>query len=160
MALTTPVISATIELPYCWVCGIRFLETGGTDPAVIRNRHHVVPQANGGKDGPTVTLCSAHHDLLHAVAEQALSYKPFASMVQNLSIEAGSKILYLAGVVVNSTRAVQDDPNKRGQVSGTMTGVQNRKLAVLAKAAKMSRWNTILWLIEKEYAQRFPQQPT
>ena len=160
LPLTDPPIYVTIDQQVCWVCGRRFIEEGGTDPAVIRNRHHVCPRANGGENGPTVTLCSAHHDLLHAVAEQALSNKPYEHLLKGLLPRELKTIRYLAGVVVNSTRLIADDPNKRGQVSVVFDGETDRMLSTLAKAGRTSRAKTLIALIRKEHQRLFPTIPT
>lgn len=151
-----PILSS-IELDRCWVCGKVFIECGGNDPAVIRNRHHIVPRACGGTDGPTVTLCSAHHDLLHAVATQALASKPFQPLMEGLQGMMSLKVSYLADVVCRSTRMVADDPNKRGQIGLTLSGTETAMLKRLAKDDKLSMAGVLIALLHKEYARRYPQ---
>lgn len=153
---TEPPITSSIDQEWCWICHRKFIECGGTDPSVIRNYHHIVPQANGGTDGPTVTLCSAHHDLLHAIATQILAQKPYENLLGGIVWQERRRVLYLASVVVRSTLAVANDPNKRAQVALVMTGVQRAKLGRLAEADKRSLSSQILHLIEAEYARRYP----
>lgn len=157
--MSEPLITKTVELDHCWVCGIKFIECGGTDPAVIRNRHHVVPTANGGKDGPTVTLCSAHHDLLHAIATQVLADKDWEHLLGEMSLQMRAKVIYLSRVVVRSTKAVENDPNKRGQVTVELTGVLRAQLRRLADSDRLSLQGEIIELIQKEYNRRFPVIP-
>lgn len=159
-ALPFEPIRTTLNLPHCWVCEEKFIECAGTDPRVIRNQHHVVPQANGGTDGPTVSLCSAHHDLLHAVATQVLANKPFEHLLGSLTgtVQA-AKIHYLASVVVNSTVAVADDPNKPAQLTLSLSGAERAKLRRLADLNKLSMANVLIALLNNEYQRRFPRVP-
>ena len=150
--------SFNLDRTVCWVCQRKFISCDGDDPAVILNEHHVVPRANGGEDGPTVALCSAHHDLLHEIATQALCFKPFVHMTGNLPEDQSYRVMYLAKVVVDSTRAVKNDPNKRGQCTIVMDGATDRMLNALAKAGKCSRTSAVLSLIQKEYNRLFPIQ--
>lgn len=46
-------------MPSCYIC---------TQQDAVMHLHHVVPQSAGGKDGPTVDLCSRCHNLLHSHA--------------------------------------------------------------------------------------------
>lgn len=153
-------IRETLNLPYCWVCGEKFIECGGLDPRMIRNQHHVIPQANGGSDGPTVSLCSAHHDLLHAVATQVLASKPFAHLLGDLTgTDQSAKIQYLASVVVRSTVAVADDPNKPAQITLALSGPERAMLRRLANLNDMSMANVLRSLLALEYQRRFPRVP-
>ena len=40
---------------------------------VVIHVHHVIPQAYGGRDGPTVELCADHHNMIHAAAVKIAS---------------------------------------------------------------------------------------
>lgn len=51
----------------CYVC---------SEEVSVPHEHHVIPQAYGGKDGPTVTLCANHHNLIHELAKAHMSGKP------------------------------------------------------------------------------------
>lgn len=152
-------ILASLELPHCWVCNQRFIECGGDDPAIIRNRHHIVPQANGGRDGPVVTLCSAHHDMLHAIATQMLARKSWEHLLGDYSLQIRERVLYLSEVVVRSTIAVANDPNKRAQVTVELNGATRAMLQALAQADKQSLAGEIVSLIVKEHQKRFPKIP-
>jgi hypothetical protein len=48
----------SIKMDRCWCCGERD----------SLHEHHCIPQAYGGVDGPTVTLCGVCHNLIHAAA--------------------------------------------------------------------------------------------
>jgi hypothetical protein len=58
----------------CFVC---------SEPASI-NEHHVVPQAKGGTDGPTVDLCANCHTRVHSIAKSMVAGKKAASYLQHL----------------------------------------------------------------------------
>lgn len=47
----------------CIICGSE----------VSLHEHHVIPQACGGRDGPTVMLCADHHNLIHYLAVRLVS---------------------------------------------------------------------------------------
>lgn len=44
-------------------------------PITFEQEHHVVPQAAGGKDGPTAQLCAGCHHALHRLADMMRSGK-------------------------------------------------------------------------------------
>ena len=51
-------IKESLILDHCWVCGS--IES--------KHDHHVIPRCYGGNNGPTVTVCANHHNLIHALA--------------------------------------------------------------------------------------------
>lgn len=104
-----------------------------------------------------MTLCSAHHDLLHAVATQALANKPFQHLMDHLQGMLSLKVSYLADVVCRSTRMVADDPNKKGQVVLALSGTETAWLKRLGKDDKLSMAGVLIALLHKEYARRYPQ---
>lgn len=103
----------SIELDHCWVCSAVFIEHGGK---AILNRHHVIPQAYGGVDGPTVTLCDTHHATLHQIAVALKAEKPYFQFIQNATPDEAKKLLYLGTVVYNAELATRNDPNKAAVV--------------------------------------------
>ena len=97
---------------HCWACGARFVTA---DPPGTANeeRHHIVPRAFGGENGPQVSLCDSCHSKVHKLA---------LNLVQDTSgwfasREHEQKIRYLANVIANAKKAVQFDPNKKFPVS-------------------------------------------
>ncbi|QDH83480.1 endonuclease [Achromobacter phage Motura] len=111
-------IFATITLPHCWVCGARFNDLPDNPGSAMREEHHVVPRAAGGADGPTVSLCETHHQMLHKVSagKEPRRYL-FHPLIQALpSKEQQQKVVYLATVAHNAFAATKDDPNKKRRV--------------------------------------------
>lgn len=85
-------ITSTIRLLRCWVCGSR---DGLHD-------HHVVPQSCGGTNGPTVTLCAVHHNVIHSEAYLKPDDRRFRG-----APAAVIKLAYLTQVIYNSYLAIQ-----------------------------------------------------
>lgn len=102
-------------LPYCWVCGVRFRDSNPPGMAT-RNDHHIVPVAAGGKDGPQVSLCSDHHDILHKIALRLSAKKPYFDLLGDETDEQKKKLYWLATVVHNAFSATKGDPNKKTSV--------------------------------------------
>ncbi len=97
-------------LDFCWVCGIRFNTAQPPGPAT-EERHHIIPRAFGGTDGPQVSLCSDHHNKLHRIAE-CIPKKPYAEWLAGEDPSNLPKLLWLATRVVNARETVRADPNK------------------------------------------------
>ena len=163
LEIDIPILKSLV-LDHCWVCKRKFISHGGTDPSVILNTHHIVPQANGGENGPTVTLCSAHHDLLHAVAVQILAHAPpaevAASFLDNLPALQHTRICYLSGVVVQSTLAVAADPNKKAKYTVDLSGAERKMVMELAKYRRLSISALLRNLVREEHTRLFPTIPS
>lgn len=99
-------IVAHTFLPHCWICNTKF------GPAVKEHRHHVIPRAYGGVDGPQVSLCDSHHSALHEIALKLYTKKPYFKL---LSTDPGinKRLMYLASVAYNSRLLTENDPNKK-----------------------------------------------
>lgn len=162
-----PPIRETISLPHCWVCGRAFFGEGGDDPSVVKHAHHVVPRAAGGTDGPTVSLCTHHHDLLHRIAEAWMPIlrrggTPTAGVDRGsrmLAVEAAAhvpRVSYLSRVVAVSLLEVENDPNKVKSVAITLLREDQERVADLLKIHKRSREDLFLALLRAEHARVFP----
>lgn len=143
----------------CWVCGEVFSnQPEATSGNIIRNEHHVVPRAYGGLNGPVVALCSAHHDLLHEVAD-LLTHTRQAEAEQRLSLlelPVRQRVLYLSNVVVQADYKTRNDPNRRGQIALVLEPQLKRELEKLAKLYGVSRDTVIKTLIHQQYTKEFP----
>lgn len=87
-------ITSTLLLGHCWVCGQR----------EGLNEHHLVPQSCGGTHGPTVTMCAAHHTVIHTEA-----YHPEHKRRFEGTLLQRTKLAYLAEVIYRSYAAVQGE---------------------------------------------------
>lgn len=142
----------TIKLPYCWVCGRYFIETGGDAQC---EHHHVVPKAAGGVDGPTVSICTDHHSLLHNIATAMSSGRSWFKLLQHeQDLDRKRKILYLAETVHNSFKAIENDPNRRVLCTISLD-VQHAQMIDFIKKIRgsKSREQVILLAIELLYRQ-------
>ena len=110
----TSVITESIRLAHCWIC----------QASVSLNEHHVVPRSYGGENGPTVTLCSDCHELIHKLAD-AEAYDDHYM--------ATPKICYLVKVIVRARRAAHVIGGKNWKYSRVWTDGQHTKLMRLAK---------------------------
>lgn len=91
-SMSTPPIESSLKLDHCWICR-------GTDGL---HEHHVVPQSCGGTHGPTVTICAAHHNVIHTEAYQPQEKRRFRGSPAEVN-----KLAYLAQVIYRSYNAVQ-----------------------------------------------------
>jgi hypothetical protein len=76
----------------CYICG---------EEAAI-NEHHIVPQAKGGTEGPTVELCATCHLRVHSVAKAMVAGKPYREYASNLSsldANQSERVLGLARII-------------------------------------------------------------
>lgn len=121
----------SMTLPHCWVCGTRFVDVPNPGPA-MREEHHIIPQAYGGTDGPTVSLCDGHHTALHRIAVALKGGKPYQHFLGTYDPIQISKLLYLATRVQEAEERTRNDPNKRSSVAVTIDSDVRRKLQALA----------------------------
>ena len=125
---------------------------------MLRNEHHVIPRAYGGSDGPLVSLDSAHHDLLHLIADKISSRQPFKHLTTGFSKESLERLMYLATRVAVAASTMGDDPNKRVPVHFTLSKSENEQLKQLTDFHRVSRERLLRELIRRSYITAF--QPT
>lgn len=147
---------ASISLPHCWVCGVRFTDSDPPGRA-SKNVHHIVPRRAGGTNGPTVTLCSDHHDCLHKIALRMSSKKPHFDLVIDESEERRRKLYWLATVVRNSFEATKNDPNKTVMAFITLDRRQQAMVERLSKVYPQakSREDVLCLALEAFYSRHF-----
>jgi len=150
-------IFKTITLPHCWVCGDRFNDLPASPGTAMREEHHVIPRAAGGTDGPTVSLCETHHQMLHKVAmgKDAKRYL-FHPLIQALpNREQQNKVVYLATVVHNAFKATKDDPNKQRKVIVTVDQELSTQLQQLNTIYKKGNEALLKYALAELYKRHF-----
>lgn len=122
----------TISLNHCWVCSERFTDV---DPpgSEVRHDHHLIPRAFGGTDGPTVSICNKHHDILHKIAVALKSKKPYFHLLTNEPKDRVTKLIWMATLVFNAEQATRNDPNKRAMVLLSLDQEQQHMVESLKK---------------------------
>lgn len=140
----------TIQLPHCWVCGGRFVDS--QPPGQLnREEHHIIPRAAGGVDGPTVSLCDRHHTALHRTAECLKSKKPYHMYLQGDAPDAQRKVLFLATRAFNAFEATKNDPNKQAIVLMTLDARQQEMVSQLQKVYPKARSREAVFNLALQY---------
>lgn len=77
------------------------------------DEHHVIPQAKGGRAGPTVFLCPTHHDLVHRVSSAKIANRPADELTASLSFNENKRLQALVkGILLaHATRQEMKNPN-------------------------------------------------
>lgn len=143
----------TIDLAYCWVCGLRFISAGGSEPV---HHHHVVPRAYGGTEGPTVSICTNHHSKLHEIAKRLQYGKPFFDQTKGENQDVIKKLMYLAQTVFNAEQATRNDPNKAAVCTVTLNARHKLMIDKLKTSGMKSRESILLHALEVLYKRNFP----
>lgn len=146
-------ITKTIILDCCWVCssGIRF------------NEHHVIPRAFGGENGPQVTLCSDHHELIHAIANEIYPNDNPLDALSEHPIEYLGKLSFLVRAINNARRAIDADPrNKKVTFSTVFNHEEHKMLKQLVKTYRSqgltSQDKVVKWALKKFYYSTFKRE--
>lgn len=144
----------SIVLNHCWICHVRFIGDGGTEP---REDHHIIPRAFGGTDGPTVTLCDSHHTKVHRIAEALRYKKTYFQITKGESPDRVNKLVYLAAQIQNAYLALGNDPNKLASVMVALNGKQKLMVDQLKKVypRAKSREAILLFALESLYSRHF-----
>lgn len=96
-------------------------------PDTKEERHHIIPRAYGGVDGPQVSLCDSHHSALHEIALKLYSKKSYFNLLPHKP-ELDARLLYLATVAYNARILTENDPNKKQMVVLQLAGTEVTKL--------------------------------
>lgn len=143
-----------IFLDHCWVCGVRFNTSNPPGPAT-EERHHIIPVGAGGKDGPQVSLCSDHHNLLHRIAER-LPNKPYHDLIGGEKHAHIPKLRWLAVQAYNALEQARADPNKHVMMAIELDPELRRKIEALKGVVGVrSRSKVLRYAIEALYARHF-----
>lgn len=136
----------------CWVCGARFT-TANPPGRANEERHHVLPRALGGTDGPVVSLCDSCHSKVHK-----LSYDPSKTpqVCQGYPEEALRKLQYLSGIIHKANKLLASDPNKLLPMTFKITKEQAEQLDKLKSIFNVkSRADVFKITLSLVYNQRF-----
>jgi len=120
----------SIKLQHCWVCKEPFIEYGGS---AQREIHHIIPQAYGGVNGPTVDLCDTHHSCLHKLAVAVRNRKPYEHIFGTDNPEFRKKLTWLAQQVNNAQALTLGDPNKKLEITIPVNKKMKAQLEELGK---------------------------
>lgn len=141
----------SIILDHCWVCNAKFIGVGG---ATSKEEHHIVPQAYGGSEGPTVTLCDSHHTKIHKIAVALKNKKPYSQLL--LQESEVKKLMWLANTIYKAELATRDDPNKATTVSLRLSNRHTQMVDHLQRVTgKKSRGAVLLLALELLHSRHF-----
>ena len=136
-------------LDHCWVCDTRFSSN------LIEHRHHIIPKAYGGVDGPQVSLCDSHHSALHFIALKLYNKKPFNHLLTHVASQ-DKKLLWLATMVYHARLATEKDPNKRQVLVLSPTRETLDKLKQLKRVyGNLSKENLVALAIDSLFNKHF-----
>lgn len=129
---------------HCWVCNVEF----ENNPNAARHDHHIIPRAFGGVNGPQVSLCNAHHDLLHALADafisgNSLQVEKRLASVEGMPPDAQTKLVWLASRVYIAHQVTSEDPNKKTLVTIPLSQQEVLLLSKLQKQLGLTRPATL-----------------
>lgn len=103
----------------CFICGVK---------TNIIEYHHLVPQAAGGKNLPTIPLCSNCHSGIHRVAAQAISKNP--NQKQYFTDAQMIKARPIIETIIISFKRAKENPDK-SQIMNLMLKPERRLMEVL-----------------------------
>lgn len=141
-------------LDHCWVCGVRFNTANPPGPAT-EERHHVIPVAAGGRDGPLFSLCSDHHNKLHRIAE-ILPKRNFLGWLAGETPETTQKVMWLAWQAFNAFQEADSDPNKHVMTALQLDPQLRMKVDALKQVIGVrGRAAVLRYAVEALYARHF-----
>jgi hypothetical protein len=146
-SVVSPIVANTF-LTYCWICGIPFSHD------CQEERHHVIPRAYGGTNGPQVSLCDSHHSALHQIALKMYTGKSFFNLMSGRQ-EQDARLLYLASVAYNARILTEKDPNKKQMLVLHISGQESQELNALKSIYKVGREKLIGLAIKSLYDRHF-----
>jgi hypothetical protein len=135
-------------LPFCWVCRAKF------GHSMKEERHHLIPRAYGGIDGPQVSLCDSHHTALHNIALRIYSKRKFTDLLTG-STEQDNKLIYLGKVAYDARVLTENDPNKKRVEVYAFDGDTFEKLRRLKTIYKGSREKIVIMAINHLHSKHF-----
>lgn len=148
MSVSDIPVRAHIFLPKCWVCQRKF------GPSLKEERHHLIPRAYGGTDGPQVSLCDSHHSALHNIALRLYSKRTYEDLITG-SKEMDTKLTYMGKVVYKARLLTENDPNKKRVEVYAFSGETFAKLKRLKAIYGGSRESIVDRAINQLYSRHF-----
>lgn len=119
----------------------------------MEERHHLIPRAYGGVDGPQVSLCDKHHMVAHKIAICLKAKKPFEHLLVGESEERRKKLIWMASLIVKADRATAGDENKPSKVTVVLSKQDQAMLDHVKTAMGISnRPDVFLQLLRKMYS--------
>ena len=137
-------------LPHCWACETRFRNQYPPGPAE-EERHHILPEAYGGKHGPQVSLCTDCHTKVHKLASAFRSNKEYGSLLIALPQDGQKKLMWLGQKANEMQTIFADDPNRRQVISAALDKEYQAKFDYIRNHLKLSKKDTVLRLIDVMY---------
>lgn len=139
----------------CWVCNRRFSNN------LLREDHHVIPTAFGGRDGPQASLCSDHHSLLHKIADLVVPQRDqdiavVEGFLLGLTSVEQSRTLYLSTRAAMAERVFKDDPNRGVSVSVSLPNTLLKEAQQAAKVLNLSMTTMMTEALIEYVRRRFP----
>ena len=126
------------NLDHCWVCH----ETSSL------HEHHIIPQAYGGVDGPTVTLCATCHNGVHHVADGRIEMQP-TSWNEG---DRDTRGKWLVNAIIQARIVASKSANKRVIVTLELSANEATMLdRIKQSTGSNSRVNTLKDLIKLTY---------
>lgn len=132
----------SIVLKHCWCC-----------PATTGlHQHHVIPQAYGGVDGPTVTVCGGCHTTVHTAALKAPHQ--WTALIPTANQD---KFLQLIQIIYRARMATKNSPNKPMKMQLEFSVERTKKIRQLKALLGVSSLSSVIdRCIDKVYDQSTP----
>jgi hypothetical protein len=106
------------------------------------NNHHVIPQAAGGTDGPTIDICANCHDAVHAEISRLLRIYRKEGRVGTINWSPRTRDEYRIAehVILTGVKGILDfenSPNKQYKITITVSRDMHRKIVSLKRFLKV-----------------------
>lgn len=118
------------------------------------HKHHVIPRASGGEDGPLALLCNDCHESIHDAARKYISAEEYATLTMRKTDSWTDSLIRkkaerLIRIILDSEKLVRGNSNKSTKINLTLSGERNRKLEALAERLQMGKQDTLLCMIDQ-----------
>ena len=114
------------------------------------HEHHLVPRSLGGEKGPTASLCSNCHSLVHKAASSKLK-----SLAEIEDEGHRFRVAQMAAIILRAEDAVKNDPNRSVTIQDRLPAELSRMVSDLAKLYGTSRKVAIRTAVRQEHARWF-----